>query len=711
PLDDVSPGIAPPPPNNFDGTSVYAVHQILDSKRRGGILHYLEDWEGYGPEEQSWVPAKDILDKGLLADNHRQFPDRPARCPRGHPRSVSSSGCVLVVSVPVAVPPDLPDPLLAGAAMPLDLLDPLLTGPPGRATECCSRAPGRAQSQDTSQLVSGVEEATPHVPMPHARPVPMPHAGPIHRVVPHDSPVPKTAATGGLPEMLRTLLVTPCSLPVTPTTSQSHVTPLLPEAAALAPITAPVSAHCLLLFPQLLFCLLLFLVLSMLLSIPPYLFVTMLKPVTLPCGISIPLPVPVPISMPVVCFPPVPVPDQVSVPISSPSHISSFIPFPHLAPVPPLAPTPVPVHGLSQVSYMPLVLSQTLPMAVPQDLILIIILHSVPSIGDTPLSVPVSGIEDVSLQDPVSGIENVTLSVPVSSIEDAPSHILVVTQAVLLSVFDANQTIAFPTSILEATVHKLGSDNGFAMLCSPDGLPNCLPECLFPAQYTNSIEEGTTPSPVPSMEDIAKSLDHCVEDATLLAVPWVEDVGRPSIPSKSNAALPPHNIGGFTVQSSSWCQEILPLKSFVHGVENATLFPMFSTKGAILSPISRAVKVALPYAPGRTNVPLDQLDPQPLATTVVQSRIHNCVGSCKYLNLRWLLFALQPALPSALRPVPASMLKSGPPNRPIPVITPQGSPLPLMAASVGPPVMLRTLAPPTAGQQLLRPHCWPPRPQ
>lgn len=47
---------------------------ILDLHRWGQGFQCLVDWEGYGPEEQSWISRSLILDPSLVDDFYRPFP-------------------------------------------------------------------------------------------------------------------------------------------------------------------------------------------------------------------------------------------------------------------------------------------------------------------------------------------------------------------------------------------------------------------------------------------------------------------------------------------------------------------------------------------------------------------------------------------------------------------------------------------------------------
>ncbi|KAI2653824.1 hypothetical protein H4Q32_014177 [Labeo rohita] len=75
-----------PQPIMVDGEKVYQVRDLIDSRRRGRILQYLVNWEGYGPEERSLVNADNILDANLVEEFHRTNTDRPAPRLRGRTR-------------------------------------------------------------------------------------------------------------------------------------------------------------------------------------------------------------------------------------------------------------------------------------------------------------------------------------------------------------------------------------------------------------------------------------------------------------------------------------------------------------------------------------------------------------------------------------------------------------------------------------------------
>lgn len=61
-------------------------------------LEYMDDREGYVPEERSWVPSDDILDPSLLTKFHVSHPEAPAPSSRGsllrrRPLRPSGVGC------------------------------------------------------------------------------------------------------------------------------------------------------------------------------------------------------------------------------------------------------------------------------------------------------------------------------------------------------------------------------------------------------------------------------------------------------------------------------------------------------------------------------------------------------------------------------------------------------------------------------------------
>jgi hypothetical protein len=45
-----------------DGVEEYGVERIIDSRRRGRGWSYLVRWEGYGPEEDTWLPGSELAD-------------------------------------------------------------------------------------------------------------------------------------------------------------------------------------------------------------------------------------------------------------------------------------------------------------------------------------------------------------------------------------------------------------------------------------------------------------------------------------------------------------------------------------------------------------------------------------------------------------------------------------------------------------------------
>ncbi|XP_041822865.1 uncharacterized protein LOC121628035 [Melanotaenia boesemani] len=78
-LSPLAPSSRPPPPTRFvAGGPVYTMRRILRSWRWGRRVQYLVDWEGYGPEERSWIPSRFVVDSSLIRALHRSCRGMPA---------------------------------------------------------------------------------------------------------------------------------------------------------------------------------------------------------------------------------------------------------------------------------------------------------------------------------------------------------------------------------------------------------------------------------------------------------------------------------------------------------------------------------------------------------------------------------------------------------------------------------------------------------
>ena len=60
-----------------DGEEHYIVEQVLDSQLMRGQLQFLVKWEGYGYEENSWIPESDIAAPDKIREFYNAHPGAP----------------------------------------------------------------------------------------------------------------------------------------------------------------------------------------------------------------------------------------------------------------------------------------------------------------------------------------------------------------------------------------------------------------------------------------------------------------------------------------------------------------------------------------------------------------------------------------------------------------------------------------------------------
>ncbi|XP_075430534.1 uncharacterized protein LOC142468183 [Ascaphus truei] len=84
-----SKNTSPPLPLTIQGQQEYEVQFILDSRISRGGVQYLVHWKGFGPEERSWIPHRDLHAPRLLQAFHHRNPSKPCH---GRPEVAPEGG-------------------------------------------------------------------------------------------------------------------------------------------------------------------------------------------------------------------------------------------------------------------------------------------------------------------------------------------------------------------------------------------------------------------------------------------------------------------------------------------------------------------------------------------------------------------------------------------------------------------------------------------
>ena len=74
----VVPSKASPPPVLVNDAVEYVASKIVDVRNVRNSLQYLIHWKGYGLEERSWVPAREVHAPRLVRKFHLEHPEKPS---------------------------------------------------------------------------------------------------------------------------------------------------------------------------------------------------------------------------------------------------------------------------------------------------------------------------------------------------------------------------------------------------------------------------------------------------------------------------------------------------------------------------------------------------------------------------------------------------------------------------------------------------------
>jgi hypothetical protein len=66
------PNFIKPPPDLINGQEEYEIDAILGHRRRGNTIEYLTKWKGYGSNDNTWEPEKNLLNSEEILEEYKK---------------------------------------------------------------------------------------------------------------------------------------------------------------------------------------------------------------------------------------------------------------------------------------------------------------------------------------------------------------------------------------------------------------------------------------------------------------------------------------------------------------------------------------------------------------------------------------------------------------------------------------------------------------